>query len=98
MEYLIILIAILLIALFFEIKYRLHLYHSLKERIIVTLNIFIIGLLWDYYGTYRQHWSYSGIGLIGIYVLGLPIEEFLFHLIVPYAILTTYKFYDKKVK
>jgi len=97
-EYLIILIIVFLIALLFEFKYKIHLYHSLKERIIVTLNIFIIGFIWDWYATYKGHWSYPGTGLIGISFLGLPIEEVLFHLIAPYAIITTYKFYDERIK
>lgn len=97
-EYLLILILILVISLIFEIKYRIHLYHSLKERLVVTLNLFIVGLIWDYYAVYRKHWIYPRNGLIGIYIFGLPVEEFLFHLIIPYAILTAYKFWDKKIK
>src|SRR3989344_8972764 len=98
MEYLTILIAIFLITLFFEIKYKIHLYHSLKERLIVTANIFLFGMVWDYYATYRQHWIFPGNGLIGLRLYGLPIEEFLFFLIVPYGALTMYKFYDKRIK
>ena len=98
MEYLLILLIILLIAFLVEWKYRIHLYRSMKERLIVTLTLFLVGLIWDYYAVYRKHWSYPGNGLIGIYIFGLPLEEFLFHLIAPYAILTTYKFYDKRIK
>ena len=98
MEYLLVLILILIISLIFEIRYKIHLYGSIKERLIVTVNLFIVGLIWDYYGVYRKHWIYPGNGLIGIYIFGLPIEEFLFHLIAPYAVLTAYKFWDKKLR
>lgn len=96
MEYLSILIAILLITIFVEYRYKIRLYHSRKERVFVTLNIFLFGMIWDYFATYRQHWVFPGDGLIGLRIFGLPVEEFLFFLIVPYAALVMYKFYDKK--
>ncbi|MEK6835015.1 MAG: lycopene cyclase domain-containing protein [Nanoarchaeota archaeon] len=98
MEYFLILIGILIVTIFFEWKYNIHLYHSRKERLIVTLNIFIFGVIWDYYATYNQHWTFSGPGLIGIKLIGLPIEEFLFFLILPYGALVMYKYYDKRIK
>ena len=98
MEYLLILVAILIITLFFEFRFNIHLFHSLKERIIVTSNIFVFGMIWDYYAIYHSHWTFPGNGLIGLRILGLPIEEFLFFIIVPYAALTMYKFYDDRIK
>lgn len=82
----------------FEWKYHIHLYHSRKERIFVVLNIFIFGMIWNYFATSGQHWIFPGDGLIGLRIYELLIEEFLFFLIVPYAILVMYKFYDKKIK
>lgn len=81
-----------------EWKFRLHLYRSLKQRIIITLHIFILGMIWDYYATYHQHWIFPGPGLIGVRIFNLPIEEFMFFLIVPYAIIATYKYLDKRIK
>lgn len=97
-EYLIILSIILLTTIFIEHKWNIHLYHSRKERFIVTLHIFLFGMLWDYFAVYREHWIFPGNGLIGIRIYGLPIEEFLFFLIVPFFALTLYKFYDSKIK
>lgn len=98
MEYFVILLCVLALGIFFETKYHLHLYHSRKERIMYTLNIFVYGMVWDYYATYRQHWIFPGEGLIGVRIWGLPLEEFLFFLIVPYSALVMYKWYDKYVK
>ncbi len=47
MEYFLILLAVFLIALFFENKYHVHLYKSRQERIKVTLLFFVIGVIWD---------------------------------------------------
>lgn len=74
-EYLIILSIILVITVFIEYKYHIHLYHSRKERLMVTLNIFLFGMFWDYFATFRQHWIFPGHGLIGMRIFGLPIEE-----------------------
>jgi lycopene cyclase domain-containing protein len=98
MEYFIILVVMLIAVIFAEWKFHLHLYHSIKERIIITLHIFLLGMIWDYYATYNQHWIFPGPGLVGIRIFNLPIEEFMFFLIVPYAVLTTYKYLDKRIK
>jgi lycopene cyclase domain-containing protein len=84
--------------LFLEVNYHIHLYHSRRERIIVSLIFLIIGSLWDSLGIIRGHWSFPGTGLIGIKVGVMPIEEYLFMLIIPFWILTVYKLMDKKIK
>ena len=97
-EYLIILLIILALAIYFEYKYHIHLYHSRKERLQVTFSIFVAAMTWDYFAVYRHHWIFPGNGLVGIRIFGLPIEEFLFFLIIPYIVLIVYKFFDKKSK
>jgi lycopene cyclase domain-containing protein len=98
MEYLIILLVLLAVGLFIEWKYRVHLYHSRKERIIVTLVFFVIGVLWDSFAIFRGHWDFPGPGLVGLKIGLMPIEEYLFILIVPFWIITMYKILDKKIK
>jgi len=98
MEYFLILMGFLFASLFLEWKFHIHIYHSRKERLITCLTIFIIGMTWDYFATWRQHWAFPGNGLIGIYIFGLPIEEFLFFLIMPYFAFTLYKIFDAKIE
>ena len=98
MEYLLILLFLLVSALFIERKYHIKLYHSRKERIIATLTFFIIWVIWDTYATYKGHWTFHGNGLIGIKIGLLPLEEYLFILILPFWIITLYKLIDKKIK
>jgi len=97
MEYLLILIAILLISIFVEHKYHMHLYNSRKERTLIPILFFIIGSLWDTFAIWRGHWNFGGSGLIGIKIGLMPLEEYLFMLIVPYAILTHYKAFKKEI-
>ena len=62
MEYLFILLALLISAVFIEWKYHIHLYHSRKERFIIILTFFIIGVLWDNFAIFRGHWGFPGGG------------------------------------
>lgn len=98
MEYLIILLALLVAGIVIEWKYKIHLYHSRKERIIITLIFFIIGVLWDSFAIFRGHWGFPGKGLVGITLGLMPLEEYLFVLIIPFWIITMYKLLDKKIK
>ena len=90
MEYLIILTVLLTITLFLELRYKIHLYDSIWERIYITLGFLFVGITWDSYAVSEGTWSFSGKGLIGWTIAYLPIEEYLFMLILPYFVLTVY--------
>ncbi len=96
-EYLLILSSFLLIAILLDWKYHVKIYDSWKERIAIPLFYFIFGVAWDSFAVYRGHWSFEGAGLIGIKIGILPLEEYLFFLILPYFAITTYKALRKKV-
>ncbi|PIR44247.1 hypothetical protein COV23_00880 [Candidatus Wolfebacteria bacterium CG10_big_fil_rev_8_21_14_0_10_31_9] len=98
MEYLLLLL-LLLLSFLLEYKFHIHLYQSRKERIIIPVIFFIIGTIWDTLAVYRGHWyfNFSNNGLLGIKIGLLPLEEYLFFLIVPYFILTFYKFLKKEI-
>lgn len=98
MEYLIILLLLLVSAIFIEYRYCIHLYESRKERMVTILVFFTIGVLWDHFAIFRGHWSFSGNGLVGIKIGLMPLEEYLFILIVPFWIITVYKVLIKKIK
>lgn len=97
MEYLIILSTLFLFAVFLEWKFRIHLYQSRKERFVISFIFFLIGLSWDWWSTSRGHWIFDFDKLMGIKIGILPVEEYLFFLIVPYVILTFYKVLKRKV-
>ena len=49
-----------------------------------------IFLLWDYYAVHSGHWFFDKNQVVGIYgPAGVPLEEFLFFVIVPLAGLMT---------
>ena len=58
-------------------------------------------IVWDVIATERGDWAFSPEHLIGFYILGLPLEEILFFITVPYAcifIFETVSFYVKEKK
>lgn len=46
---------------------------------------------WDLVGHARGQWSFSDRYTIGVHLLGLPIEEWLFFVVVPLCALLTYE-------
>jgi lycopene cyclase domain-containing protein len=81
-----------------EWKYHVHLYHSRKERIIITLILFVIGTAIDTYQIFRGHWVYPGTGTLGITIGLMPLEDYIFMIAVPFLVLTIYKVLDRKIK
>ncbi|MDO8628142.1 MAG: lycopene cyclase domain-containing protein [Nanoarchaeota archaeon] len=98
MEYLLILVSIFIINILVEWKYHVHLYHSRKERVTIVLILFVSALLWDWYAIWRGHWVYPGNGLVGLFIARIPVEDFLFFLVVPQSVLVVYKLFDRKIK
>ncbi len=98
MNYVTILFLLLLSAILIEWKFHIHLYKSRRERVLITLVFFIIGIIWDSYAIHAGHWSFPKSGTLGINIGIMPIEEYLFILIIPFWIITTYKLFHEKLR
>ena len=95
--YLVNLGAFFALAVGLELKFRVHLYRTRKERLLITLIFFVIGVVWDSLSTIEKIWVYPGNGLVGIWIGVLPLEEYLFSLVVPFWILTVYRVLEGKL-
>ncbi len=98
MEYILVLIGFFIVTLFLRWKFNIH--NSPKQNridIAWSITIATIGILWDYFATWRGHWIFPGDGLIGVRIFGLPIEEYLFAFIIPFFALTIYRIYKKRI-
>lgn len=84
MEYFLFLLFVFTLITIIKVKYNLKIYNNKKHMFLTIFLIFFTGSIWDYIATSRNHWVFPGPGLIGIKLFGLPIEEFMFFLIVPY--------------
>ena len=83
--YLIILIISLAgpLALSFEKNLRLYTrWKYLLPAIFITMFIFVV---WDLIFTHMEFWFFNPIYNSGIYIYNLPLEEYLFFIVIPYA-------------
>jgi lycopene cyclase domain-containing protein len=96
-EYTLILLFWLIVSAGTHYRFRLQLYKSTKQMIVTVSLFFVIGLIWDMFGIIRGHWFFQYENLSGIRLGVLPVEELLFFLIVPYAILVFYNLLDLKI-
>ena len=96
-EYLAILGIFTSATIFVEWKYHLHLYDTRRERLTIPLLFFVFGSLWDTLAVARGHWSFTGPGLTGVRIGVLPLEEYLFFLVLPYFGVTFYKLLKSKI-
>ena len=91
-------IALLLIA---AIAIRKHyhevLYHSDAERVLTSLIILITMISWEFVSVQNEVWLYPGPGTLGISFSGLPIELFLFYLVLPYFVFTIFELIHKEI-
>jgi len=90
--YLLINLAIIMLplAISFERK-RINYLSKIKSVALSTLFVGTVYILWDILATSRGHWSFNSDYLVGTTFVGLPLEEILFFITVPFSCLFTYE-------
>lgn len=75
-----------------EFTFRLRVLRS-PRKLIRTLALVIPPfVIWDWYAINQNHWHFDAAQTIGIVgPFGLPLEEYLFFVIIPIAALLTYE-------
>ena len=96
MEYLVILISVFLISISLKLKYNIQLFNSAKEGMLLAVLLLAIGGLWDSYAILRGYWSFNRQFFIGISIGVMPLEEYLFMLIIPFLVLVLYRIVTKE--
>ena len=96
MEYLIIEICIFIIIFITQKINKIKLFENKTQLIAIFASTLIIGGIWDNYAVWRGHWFYPGKGILGIFLGYIPLEDYIFIIVVTYAILVGYKFYEKR--
>lgn len=67
-----------------EIFLRVRVYARWKRLLLTLLPVVVVFVGWDLYAISRHHWSYDGAQTSGVVLPGhLPLEEFLFFLVIP---------------
>jgi lycopene cyclase domain-containing protein len=62
-----------------------------RRLILTLLPVVAVFVAWDLMAHARGHWSYSDRYTIGLHLLGLPVEEWLFFIVIPVCALLGYE-------
>jgi lycopene cyclase domain-containing protein len=90
LTYLALLAACLLGTLPLEFALRARVYRRPLRLLLTLLPVLIVFVSWDVYAIGRHHWSYDRAQTSGVLLPGrLPLEEFLFFLVVPICSILT---------
>jgi len=96
LEYLVTLIFVFLVSISLKLKYKIQLFNSVKEGLLLAILLLVIGGLWDTYAILRGYWSFREQFFIGINIGVMPLEEYLFMLIIPFLVLVLYRIVTRK--
>ena len=98
MEYLLLLVYILLVCIIVNLKYKLQIFESSKQAVAVFVSLFVIGVGLDSLAVLRGYWRFieNGNFFVGIKIGVLPLEEYLFMIVIPFLTLTIYSLVRKK--
>lgn len=91
-QYLLLMAACLLITLPLELVLRARVYARPRRLLAALLPVVVVYSAWDVLGIVRGHWSYSPRYTTGwlLPILGMPVEELVFFVVVPLCGLLTY--------
>ena len=89
--YLVLMAACLLVTLPLEVVLEAGVYRSPRRWLAAVVPVFLAFNLWDWAAIRRGHWTYSPRYTTGIELLGLPLEELVFFVVVPTCALLTYQ-------
>jgi lycopene cyclase domain-containing protein len=91
-EYLLLLVSILIVCIIINLRFKLKIFESLKQSVVVLASLFVIGSVLDSFAVLRGYWSYNENGnfFVGIKIGVLPLEEYVFMIVIPYLTLTIF--------
>ena len=89
--YLVLMAACLLATLPLELVLEAGVYRRPRRWLAAVVPVFLVFSFWDWVAVRRGHWTYNPRYTTGIELLGLPLEELVFFVVVPTCALLTYQ-------
>lgn len=90
-EYLLLLGACLLVTLPLELVLGVGVYRQVRRLLASLSCVAAFFVTWDLVGARLGHWDYNRAHLSGVRLLGLPLEEYLFFVVVPLCAILGYE-------
>jgi lycopene cyclase domain-containing protein len=94
-RYLLILAACVAVTLPLELVLGARVYRRPRRLVETLLPVLAVFLVWDLLATRRGHWWFADEYVLGVWLLGLPVEEWLFFIVVPVCALLTFEALDR---
>ncbi len=91
LRYLAVLAACVAVTLPLELVLGARVYRRPKRLLATVVPVAAVFLAWDLVATARGTWWFSDRWTIGVRLLGLPVEEWLFFVVVPVCALLTFE-------
>jgi len=80
---------------------RLHFYKHKRALFLSIGLIVVIFGSWDIFATFRGHWYFNPQGVGKLWIVNLPLEEWLFFIVIPFCCIFSWEvvqYYKKKLK
>ena len=90
-EYLLVLGAILFFPLILSFDRKLGLYRHARSLAKTILVVSVPFWTWDVVVTARGHWSFNDRYVLGVTILGMPLEEWLFFVVISFVAVFTWE-------
>ena len=88
--YLVVLIGIFVGSIWLEFALRTHVLRRWRRAALALVPGLVVFVSWDLYAISAGHWTFDPDRVLGIELpLGMPLEELLFFLVVPFAAILT---------
>jgi lycopene beta-cyclase len=82
-EYLVVLALCLVVTAPLELFLKVRVYRQARRLALTLLSTGAVFVTWDLIGAGLGHWDYNPDRVVGLRLLGLPLEEYLFFVVVP---------------
>ncbi len=89
LSYLAVLAGCLLGTLPLELVLRVRVYARWRRLLAALAPGLVLGVAWDQYAVRNGHWHFDPRSVIGLKLVGLPVEEVLFFVVIPICAILT---------
>lgn len=94
-EYLLVLLVCGILPFLYNFHPKLGFGKNYKWVVVSILFSLIPFIIWDVYATSRGHWAFNPKFNLGVYIINLPLEEWLFFIVIPFCCLHVWNVMEK---
>jgi lycopene cyclase domain-containing protein len=98
MEYMSLLISVCIACIAAKFAFKLQLFTSKKHAALTLGSLFVIGSALDSYALIRGYWSFQQEFFVGIIIGVMPLEEYIFMIVIPLLTIVIYRLASGKTR